>query len=186
MVLQIRDDKRVRTLTLDRPEALNAFNIALYDATAAQGLEGVVSKKRSSHYHAGRRTAEWLKFPHRSTESYVVGGWRLETDSGSRLGALLVGEPTADGLVYRGRVGSGIAGKEGQRLLGVLGPLLAEESPFADDVPKVDALGTVWVRPEVVVDIAALGLTPAKRLRQPAYRGVRKDLTPGDLEVGDG
>lgn len=35
MVLQIHDDKRVRTLTLDRPEALNAFNIALYDATAA-------------------------------------------------------------------------------------------------------------------------------------------------------
>ena len=34
MVLQIDDDNRVRTLTLDRPEALNAFNIALYDATA--------------------------------------------------------------------------------------------------------------------------------------------------------
>ena len=35
MVLQIADENRVRTLTLDRPEALNAFNIALYDATAA-------------------------------------------------------------------------------------------------------------------------------------------------------
>ena len=34
MVLQIHDDKRVRTLTLDRPDALNAFNIELYDATA--------------------------------------------------------------------------------------------------------------------------------------------------------
>jgi len=33
-VLQIDDDKRVRTLTLNRPEALNAFNEALYDATA--------------------------------------------------------------------------------------------------------------------------------------------------------
>ena len=85
------------------------------------------------------------------------------------------------GLVYRGRVGSGIAGKEGQRLLGVLEPLHADESPFADDVPKVDAAGTVWVRPEVVVDIAALGLTPAKRLRQPSYRGVRSDLSPDDL-----
>ncbi len=99
---------------------------------------------------------------------------------------MLVGEPTADGLVYRGRVGSGIAGKEGQRLLGVLEPLLADASPFADDVPKVDALGTVWVRPEVVVDIAALGMTPAKRLRQPAYRGIRKDLSPDDLEPSDG
>lgn len=33
MTLLIADDNRVRTLTLDRPEALNAFNEALYDAT---------------------------------------------------------------------------------------------------------------------------------------------------------
>lgn len=34
MTLQITDENRVRTLTLDRPDALNAFNEALYDATA--------------------------------------------------------------------------------------------------------------------------------------------------------
>lgn len=34
MTLQIHDEARVRTLTLDRPDALNAFNEALYDATA--------------------------------------------------------------------------------------------------------------------------------------------------------
>ncbi len=33
-MLRIEDDQRVRTLTLDRPDALNAFNEALYDATA--------------------------------------------------------------------------------------------------------------------------------------------------------
>ncbi|QLL05189.1 enoyl-CoA hydratase/isomerase family protein [Mycobacterium vicinigordonae] len=33
MTLLIDDDNRVRTLTLNRPEALNAFNEALYDAT---------------------------------------------------------------------------------------------------------------------------------------------------------
>lgn len=155
-------------------------------ATAQQKLEGIVSKRRSSLYHPGRRSPDWLKFPHRNVESYVVGGWRHETDSTSRIGAVLVGEPTGHGLVYRGRVGSGIAGKEGRRLLGLLGPLRADASPFADAVPKVDALGTVWVRPEVVVDIAALGLTPAKRLRQPSYLGVRPDITAQDLEPRDG
>jgi len=39
MGLLISDDKRVRTLTLDRPDALNAFNEALYDATADALLE---------------------------------------------------------------------------------------------------------------------------------------------------
>src|SRR3954451_9175398 len=34
MTLQVTDHHRVRTITLDRPEALNAFNEALYDATA--------------------------------------------------------------------------------------------------------------------------------------------------------
>lgn len=34
MILQTEDENRVRTLTLNRPEALNAFNEALYDATA--------------------------------------------------------------------------------------------------------------------------------------------------------
>ena len=39
MTLQISDDSRVRTLTLDRPDALNAFNEALYDATAQALLD---------------------------------------------------------------------------------------------------------------------------------------------------
>jgi enoyl-CoA hydratase/carnithine racemase len=34
VILQIDDDNRVRTLTLNRPESLNAFNEALYEATA--------------------------------------------------------------------------------------------------------------------------------------------------------
>lgn len=42
MVLRIEDDKRVRTITLDRPDALNAFNEALYDATAEALLAAAV------------------------------------------------------------------------------------------------------------------------------------------------
>lgn len=153
----------------------------LMEATRRQGLEGIVSKKRSSRYVPGRRTPDWLKFPHRPTGSYVVGGWRLETDSTSRIGAVLVGAPTAEGLSYRGRVGSGIAGKQGQALLELLRPLETSASPFVDEVPRVDATGTTWLRPEVVVEIAALGVTPGGRLRQPAFLGVRTDLSPDSL-----
>lgn len=39
MTLQISDHQRVRTLVLDRPEALNAFDEALYDATTEALLD---------------------------------------------------------------------------------------------------------------------------------------------------
>ena len=153
----------------------------LLDATGQQGLEGIVSKRLASRYEFGQRSPHWLKFPHRRRSSYVVGGWRLETDSAQRLGALLVGEPTPGGLVYRGRVGSGIAGARGPELRALLEPLTRADSPFADEVPRLDALGTRWVDPVLVVDVEALGLSSQQRLRQPSYRGVRPDLAPEDL-----
>jgi bifunctional non-homologous end joining protein LigD len=154
----------------------------LLDVTEQQGLEGILSKRRTSTYRPGRRSKDWLKFPHRPTLSYVVGGWRRETGSDSRLGAVLVGSPTPRGLSYRGRVGSGITGRAGQRLLEVLEPLRTDASPFCDEVPRVDAIGAVWLRPEAVVEIAALGVTDGGRLRQPSYQGLRPDLTPADVE----
>lgn len=152
----------------------------LLEATRAQGLEGIVSKRRSAPYLPGVRSRDWLKFPHRSRVSYVVAGWRPERES-SRLGAILVGEPTADGLVFRGRVGSGIAGKAGAKLAELLAPLSRPDSPLAGEVPKLDAAGTTWVEPVLVVDVESLGRTRDGRLRQPAYIGVRSDLTPADL-----
>ncbi len=153
----------------------------LFEATRAQGLEGIVSKRRDARYEAGVRSSHWLKFPHRRRSSYVVGGWREEVGSAQRLGALLVGEPTAAGLLYRGRVGSGIAGARGPELLGVLAPLARDDAPFADEVPRVDAAGTHWVEPLLVVDVEALGRSSQQRLRQPSYRGLRPDLGPEDL-----
>ena len=157
----------------------------LLEAAEAQRLEGIVSKRWTAAYHPGRRSRDWLKFPIRPTGSYVVGGFRFETDSDSRLGAVLVGEPTADGLVFRGRVGAGIAGRAGQRLGEQLKPLVRDASPFATALPRVDTTGTVWVEPEVVVDVQYLTITTDGRLRQPAYRGVRSDLEVTDL-IGKG
>ena len=153
----------------------------LLDATRAQGLEGIVSKRRSSVYRPGQRSPDWLKFPHRPTGSYVIGAWRPETGSRQRLGSVLVGEPTAEGLVYRGRVGSGLAGNAGEVLKELLSGTETEADPFDTEVPREDCVGAVWVRPEVVLEVASLGLTPQKRLRQPSYLGVRKDLRPDDL-----
>lgn len=162
--------------------------VGLFAATAEQGLEGVISKRRSSPYAVGRRSADWRKSVHRATQSVVVGGWRPETDSLTRLGAMLVGEPDGDGgWRYIGRVGSGLAGGAGLAVHRALKALQRNGSPFSNPVPAEDAAGATWVQPEVVVEVRALGRGTTGKLRQPAYLGMRHDLTAADLqEVNDG
>lgn len=152
----------------------------LFDATLQQGLEGIVSKRLGSRYTFDTRTPHWLKFAHRHRHSYVVGGWRPQEGTSDRLAAVLVGEQTADGLLYRGRVGSGIGGKVSAQLSDLLAPLTRADSPFADEVPRVDALGTRWVEPRTVIDVDTHGVGYT-RLRQPSYQGVRHDLVVEDL-----
>lgn len=180
-------DRRARLEELDlnhdrwQTPPVYADGRMLFDATYQQALEGIVSKRVTSRYRPGLRSKDWLKFAHRRRESYVVGGWRLETDSQDRLGAVLVGEPSADGLLYRGRVGSGIAGRKAAVLREVLSGLARDTTPFADEVPRLDAVGTTWVEPVLVVDVESLGPSAQGRIRQPSYVGTRADLTPEDL-----
>ncbi len=155
----------------------------LLSATAEQGLEGIVSKRVEAIYRPGVRSPDWLKFAHRRTQSYVVGGWRPES-GGSRLGALLVGLPVPGApqwLAFRGRVGSGLAGRAGAELADVLAQVPQAECPFLDPLPSVDRRGSTWLRPEVVVDVASLGQPAEDRLRQPSYQAQRPDLTPAEL-----
>lgn len=152
----------------------------LHDATRAQGLEGIVSKRTDSTYRPGERSPHWLKFAHRHRASYVVGGWRPQTGTTDRLAALLVGEPTPDGLLFRGRVGSGIGARQSRALAELVADLGRPDSPFADEVPRVDAQGTHWLEPVIVVDVETHGIG-YERLRQPSFQGVRADLGPEDL-----
>ena len=123
-----------------RPVAPEDLGVALLEATGQQGLEGVVSKRLASRYEPGQRSRSWLKFAHRRRTSWVVGGWRPETGSASRLGAVLVGQPTPDGLLYRGRVGSGIAGKVGPMLRELLEPLAQLSSQSVESAQQLDRL----------------------------------------------
>jgi len=171
-------------------QALSATYVdgaALWVATAEQGLEGVVSKRLDSPYRPGVRSTDWLKFPHRGCDSFVIGGWRRQVGS-QTLGAVLVGSPLADGggsLVFRGRVGSGLGGRASARLAQALTPLTQQHSPFRDVISPVDARGTTWVQPLVVIDVASLGVAAAPRLRQPSYQRLRSDLTPEQVRHGD-
>ena len=149
---------------------------ALWATTASQGLEGVVAKKVESVYRPGVRSRDWLKVPHRRCHSYVIGGWKHGSSSSHPLASLLVGTPTADGLlVFDGAVGSGLADGESRTLLTVLTEIRREERPFhwAASLPED---GTVtWTDPILVVDVEHLGRTGNSLLRTPAVVRLRPD-----------
>jgi bifunctional non-homologous end joining protein LigD len=155
---------------------------ALAAATLDQGLEGVVSKRLSSRYHPGRRSPDWLKLHHRSTQTAVIGGWRPEVGTSDRIGGLLLGLPASDGgLVFIGRAGSGLTSAMAADLTRVLTPLRRPTSPFHQSVPRADAAGAVWVEPQVCIEVRHLGHGSGGRLRQPVLCGIRTDVPLEEL-----
>lgn len=155
----------------------------LAEATAAKHLEGVVSKRIGSPYRPGRRSADWRKIVHRRTDSFVICGWLPERDNDRVLGSVYLATPTPAGpLIYRGRVGSGLAGARGATVLSMLDEIGSADSPFEDDPPSEPGRGPIrWVRPELVADVEFLGISDGGQLRQPSWRGIRHDLRPADL-----
>jgi bifunctional non-homologous end joining protein LigD len=156
---------------------------ATWQAAGEHGLEGVVAKRLDSVYRPGVRSPDWVKVKLEVTADFVVGGWRPGV---RRIGGLLVGVPTPDGrLVFRGRVGGGIGVAAERDLLAVLEPLRTGGSPFADAVPREDARGAIWVRPEIVVEVKYGQRTPDGRLRFPRLLRLRPDKTVEDVEDVD-
>ncbi len=156
---------------------------ATADAARENHLEGVVAKRDTSVYLPGSRSPDWVKVKFDRTGDYVIGGWRAGV---RKLGGLLVGVPTADGLAFRGRVGGGIGAVAEKELLAALEPLAQRESPFAAGaVPREDSRGAHWVRPEMVVEVRYGNRTPDGRLRFPRYLRLRDDKTAEECAEED-
>jgi bifunctional non-homologous end joining protein LigD len=164
------------------PPAFIGDGAAALAASLAQGLEGVVAKRRSSTYRPGTRSRDWVKVKNIRTQEVVVGGWR--PGAGNRagtIGSLLVGLPGAGGLAYAGHVGTGFSRAVLVQLRQTLEPLRREASPFAELLPRADAHDAIWVAPRLVGEVAFTEWTKDGRLRHPTWRGLRPDKTPGEI-----
>ena len=149
---------------------------AVLAAAREQNLEGVVAKQIESAYQPGARSRSWLKIKNLRTQEVLIAGWR--PGQGRRadgIGSLLLAIPTADGLRYAGKVGTGFTTAALQDLQRRLGPLATNLSPLGDEVPRADARGAHWVRPELVGEVRFTEWTRDGRLRHPAWRGLRPD-----------
>lgn len=164
------------------PEPLAGDGPEAMEHAREHKFEGVVAKKRDSTYQPGRRSASWIKDKIWNTQEVVIGGWRQgEGGRSSGIGALVLGVPGPHGLQFAGRVGTGFTEKELTKLKGMLTPLHTKESPFDKPLPKLDAKGVTFVRPELVGEVRYSERTTDHRLRQPSWRGLRPDKAPDEV-----
>jgi len=174
-------DRRNRTVRLS-----DAFDDgeALFAAAAAQGLEGVVSKKVDSRYAPGRRSREWLKIKAQGRQELVIAGYtKGQGRRADGFGSLVLGVHEAGGLRWAGNVGTGFDDGEIARLLARLEPLRRTVSAFAEvpKMPRVRKGDVVWVEPELVAEVRFAEWTHDGRLRAPVYQGLREDKEAEDV-----
>ena len=154
--------------------------VDLLAAAEAGGLEGLVAKRADSPYRPGRRSADWVKVKLARTQSVVIGGFTEPKSSRAGFGALLVGVPGPEELVYSGKVGTGFSDVAIAGLLTRMRPLRRTGTPFSTSVPAADAAGATWAEPQLVGEVRFSEWTRAGRLRQPSWLGLR-DVRPGDV-----
>ena len=165
------------------PPAFEGDGAAALEVSRAQGLEGVLAKRRDSRYEPGRRSRSWVKVKHQRTQEVVVGGWRPgEGRRSGGIGSLLLGVPDGSGrLVYAGHVGTGFTDRVLDELWAALQPLSRKTSPFADELPRAHARDAHWVTPKLVGEVVFTEWTRDGRLRHPVWRGLRPDKSPAEV-----
>jgi DNA ligase-1 len=153
------------------------------DDAIARGHEGVMVKSLDAPYEAGRRGAAWIKVKRAHTLDLVVlaaewghgrrHGWLSNLHLGAR-------DPERGGFVMLGKTFKGMT----DDVLAWQTERLLELETHRDGI-------TVYVRPELVVEVAFDGLQPSPRypgglaLRFARIKGYRPDKTPADADTID-
>jgi len=170
----------VPRLVTDSEPAARAF----YEAAIAAGHEGVMAKALDAPYEAGNRGASWLKIKRVHTLDLVVLGaeWGYGRRTGKlsnlHLGAL---DPATGEYIMLGKTFKGLTDAM----------LRWQTQEFLAREIRRDA-GTVYIRPELVVEIAFSDLQTSSRypggvaLRLARVKRYRDDKSVEDADTTDG
>jgi len=147
---------------------------ALVEATAVEGLEGVIAKRLDSVYRPGTRSKDWRKIKNRTLVELTIGGFTDGTGNrSSTFGALLVGRLDADGdLRFAGGVGTGFDQRTLIALRSQLDDLVTDRSPFDPPVPAGVARTATWVEPVLRATVEIAEFTNDGLVRHASFVGL--------------
>ncbi len=161
--------------------------LALFDLAKQKGLEGILAKKRDSHYEE-RRSQEWLKVKVTQTVDCVVGGYTDPEGSRQYFGSIVLGLYDKKGrLIHVGQAGTGFNQAMLKEIFQLLKGLETNRNPFYGDV---DAAHAHWVKPERVAEIKFTEWTHetaegGMKLRAPVFLGLREDKDPKECTFAE-
>jgi bifunctional non-homologous end joining protein LigD len=150
----------------------------LFDAMCEAGGEGIISKKAEAPYRSAR-TKAWLKIKCTRRQEFVIIGWSESDKKGRAFRALLLGLHEDGKLRYAGKVGTGFSNAVQHDLRERLDRLAAARP--AAPVPRPEARGARWVKPELVAEVAFAEFTADSVVRHASFLGLREDKPAADV-----
>lgn len=141
--------------------------IALFEAAAGQGLEGVVAKRKDSKYYFGKTTKDWIKCKAMLDEDFIICGYYFKEKN---MVSVILGAFMDGVIVYQSHVAMSMSRHDFEIISG-LGK--TGQYPGFPDFERA-----VWVEPELVCCVEFMERTSGGGLRQPVFRGLRDDKAP--------
>src|SRR4029450_5425766 len=125
-------EHRVLPKLTEPVQYLQELDATLRDLVAsvkAQGLEGLVAKRRDSRCEPGLRSGAWQKMRVNQGQEFVIGGY---TVGGKTFDALVFGYYEGDRLIYAARTRNGFTPVVRAQLMKKFRQLETKECPLAD------------------------------------------------------
>jgi len=178
--------KSVIHLRSPRIRISEQFETQATDVVAAvqeQQLEGVIGKRKTSRYEAGKRSGSWIKYRVNHGQELVIGGY---VPGPHGFDSLIVGYYRGNDLVYVARVRNGFVPASRRQVFEKVRHLVSTKMPFVnlpdehpsrwgENLTAEKMKQCVWLRPETVAQIEFLEWTESDRLRHSRFVGLRYD-----------
>ena len=168
---------------------LEATLADLIRSVKAQGLEGLVAKRRDSRYEPGLRSGAWQKMRVNQMQEFVIAGY---TSSLKNFDALVIGYYEGNKLLYAARTRNGFTPASRADLFKRIKPLEIKECPFAN-LPEKKAgrwgagltaakmAECIWLKPQLVAQFEYVEWTEDSHLRHSRFIALRDDKKPKDV-----
>lgn len=171
----ILNDIIIETERIAISRYIEKSGISFYNLAEKNHLEGIVAKKINSKYYFGKRTKDWIKIKHLDDDDFVICGYYTKENNMTKI---ILGQYQNNLLIYKGSVLISQSSSD-FRFIKDMSRISAAPFKLENNVDK----DIIWVEPNLVCTVKYMMLTASGSMRQPVFKGLRKDKSPKECIV---